>query len=333
MRPLVKLALFAAISMSMAAATVAPARAAVSNFFNFSGITIPSSGAGVPFPSGIAVAGVAGVVTHVTVTLFGVTHTFSDDIDVILQSPSGQGVMLMSDAGGGGNLNNVNLAFDDCATRVVPNSAQISAGRFRPSNYGADTIIAPAPDDAATTLAVFNGVSPNGTWNLFVSDDAGGDLGSIAGWGLTIFTAPSLPAGNPVACDKPDFDGDGRADVSVFRDGVWFIQRSSDGGTSAISWGTAGDIPVWGDYDGDGITDAAVYRNGNWFARRSSDGGLTYVGFGGAAQDIPVPADYDGDGITDVAVYRAGVWFIRQSSDGGTTVTSFGGAAQDVPLP
>jgi subtilisin-like proprotein convertase family protein len=333
MKPLVRFAIVAATSALMAGAIVVPARGAVSNFFNFSGITIPSSGAGVPFPSSIAVAGVPGVVTHVTVTLFGVSHTFSDDIDVILRAPGGQGVMLMSDAGSGFDLTNANLAFDDCATRVVPNGTQISSGRFRPSNYGADTILAPAPDDAATTLAVFNGLNANGTWDLFVSDDLGGDAGSVTGWGITIFTAPSLPPGNPAPCDKPDFDGDGRADISVFRDGVWFIQRSSDGVTTSISWGTAGDVPVWGDYDGDGITDAAVYRNGNWFARRSSDGGLTYVGFGGAAQDIPVPTDYDGDGITDVAIYRGGVWFIRRSSDGGTTVTSFGGAAQDVPLP
>jgi len=327
-----KFAVVAAITIWIAVATVVPARGAVSNFFNFSGITIPSSGNGVPFPSGIAVAGVAGVVTHVTVTLFGVSHTFPDDLDITL-SFGGQGVMLMSDAGSGGDLNNANLAFDDCATRVVPNQSQISSGRFRPSNYLADAIPAGPPDDPATTLAVFNGTSPNGTWNLYVVDDAGGDQGTIAGWGLTIFTAPSLPPGNPVPCATPDFDGDGRADVSVFRDGVWFIQRSSDGGTSVISWGTAGDTPVWGDYDGDGITDAAVYRGGNWFARRSSDGGLTYIGFGGAMQDIPVPTDYDGDGITDVAVYRAGTWFIRRSSDGGTTVIGFGGAAQDIPLP
>jgi hypothetical protein len=215
----------------------------------------------------------------------------------------------------------------------VPVGAQIASGRYRPSNYASDTIIAPAPDNAATTLAVLNGVNPNGTWNLFIADNLTiFDGGSLFGWGMTIYTAPTLQ-GNPVACAKPDFDGDGRADLSVFRDGVWFIQRSSDGGTTLFSWGTAGDTPVWGDYDGDGITDAAVYRGGNWFIRRSSDGGLTYIAWGGAAQDKPVPTDYDGDGITDAAVYRDGIWFIRRSSDGGSTVTGWGGAPQDLPLP
>ena len=121
------------------------------------------------------------------------------------------------------------------------------------------------------------------------------DGGGFSGfWNITIFTdAGGLPGGaNPVPCGKPDFDGDGRADVLVYRDGAWFILRSSDGGMTTIAWGGAlQDIPVPADYDGDGLTDAAVYRDGAWFILRSSDGGLTAVGWGGALQDTPVPAD------------------------------------------
>jgi len=85
-----------------------------------------------------------------------------------------------------------------------------------------------------------------------------------------------------------DFDGDGRSDIGVYRDGTWFILRSSDGGMKAVGWGIAGDMPVSADYDGDGKTDIAVYRNGDWFIHRSSDGGLTTVGLGGLPQDIPL---------------------------------------------
>ena len=60
-----------------------------------------------------------------------------------------------------------------------------------------------------------------------------------------------------------DYDGDGKTDVAVYRDGAWIILRSSNGGVIATGWGgLAQDIPVPGDYDGDGKTDLAVYRDG-----------------------------------------------------------------------
>jgi Divergent InlB B-repeat domain len=120
-----------------------------------------------------------------------------------------------------------------------------------------------------------------------------------------------------------DYDGDGKFDVAVYRNGDWFILRSSDGGMTSVDWGVAQDLPVPADYDGDGKTDIAVYRNGGWFIHRSSDGGVISVGWG-IAGDIPVPADYDGDGKTDIAVYRNGGWFIHRSSDGGLTVVGGG---------
>jgi hypothetical protein len=80
-----------------------------------------------------------------------------------------------------------------------------------------------------------------------------------------------------------DFDGDGQADIAVYRDGMWFILRSSDGGTTVVGWGgLAQDLPVPGDYDGDGKTDMAVYRDGTWFILRSSDGGAFTVGWEGS---------------------------------------------------
>ena len=130
-----------------------------------------------------------------------------------------------------------------------------------------------------------------------------------------------------------DFDGDGKSDVAIYRDGTWFILHSSDGGVTATGWGgLAQDIPVPADYDGDGEVDIAVYRDGNWFIKRSSDGGVTVTGWGGLLADVPVPGDYDGDGKADVAVYRGGTWFIIRSSDGGFTITGWG-LTQDIPVP
>ena len=85
-----------------------------------------------------------------------------------------------------------------------------------------------------------------------------------------------------------DYDGDGKTDVAVYRDGAWFIQRSSDRVQTAVGWGgLPQDIPVPADYDGDGKTDMAVYRDGNWFIRRSSDGGMIVIGWA-ASRRLPL---------------------------------------------
>jgi CSLREA domain-containing protein len=60
-----------------------------------------------------------------------------------------------------------------------------------------------------------------------------------------------------------DFDGDGRNDIAVYREGMWFVVRSFDGGMTATPWGgLPQDVAVPGDYDGDGKTDLAVYAMG-----------------------------------------------------------------------
>ena len=118
-----------------------------------------------------------------------------------------------------------------------------------------------------------------------------------------------------------DFDGDGRADVSVFRpdSGTWYLNRSTAGFTG-IAFGVASDKLVPADYDGDGKTDVAVYRGGTWYLQRSSLG-FTGVAFGDS-NDIPAPADYDGDGKADLAVFRPsnGNWYLNRSSLGFTGI-------------
>ena len=79
-------------------------------------------------------------------------------------------------------------------------AALLTSGTFRPTNAGAgDTWPAPAPAPAGgSPLSVFNGGNPNGTWSLYVVDDAAQDLGNLAGgWELTITTGAGCPAATP----------------------------------------------------------------------------------------------------------------------------------------
>ena len=115
-----------------------------------------------------------------------------------------------------------------------------------------------------------------------------------------------------------DYDGDGRADVSVFRPSVggWYISRSSNNAFFGASFGQNGDLIAPADFDGDGKTDISVFRRGFWYRINSSNNQFVGLQFG-IAEDIPVPADYDGDGKADIAVFRQsnGTWYRSNSSD------------------
>jgi uncharacterized delta-60 repeat protein len=131
-----------------------------------------------------------------------------------------------------------------------------------------------------------------------------------------------------------DFDGDGKADISVFRpsDSVWYLNRSNEGFTSA-QFGISTDMIMPADYDGDGRTDIAVFRpsEGRWYIFNSASRTFTTEDWG-AAGDLPVPADYDGDKRADLAVFRPsnGTWYRKLSNENQFSILQFG-TAEDKP--
>ena len=339
----IKFALVTVAALSLAAALPAQAQTAKFTFTNNAANLVPGAGTSGPaasYPSTLTPAGVTGSTYHLSITI-NASHTFPNDLEFLLVSPGGTAVIVLGGGGGGTDLSNTSFTIDDCAPRSANSSPITSGSRFRPTNrYGTTaTFPAPAPQGSyRNTLSDFNFGNPNGTWSLYVVDQVTGDVGQINSWTLTFFTTqnpgPLVGGGNPISCTAPDYDGDGRTDVAVYREttGQWFISQSgSNGATTVVNWGAPSfeDTQVPGDYDGDGISDIAVYRQatGEWFVRRSSNLSLMQVAFGAGTNlglgDTPVPGDYDGDGQADLAIYRTttGEWFIRPSS--GQPVQSF----------
>lgn len=151
-------------------------------------VTIPSLGPAATYPSTITVLGLTAAVQQVRVTLTNLSHAYADDLDMLLVGPSGQSLLLMSDAGGEGTLINATLRFDDLAPQPLPDAGAIFSGLYRPTDYETpDMFPAPAPPGPhGTNLAVFNGTDPNGVWALYVVDDAAKDSGTLGGWRLDI---------------------------------------------------------------------------------------------------------------------------------------------------
>ena len=170
------------------------------SFANSASLTIPGSGPASSYPSTINVSGLAGNIIGMTAKLTSLSHTYPSDVQVLLVSPGGQTVLLMSDAGSGLPISNVTLTFDDAAGSNLPALAQIASGTYKPTDYPPDDPFpSPAPGGPyGTNLAVFNGLNPNGTWSLYVNDASPGDSGSISGgWSLTLNTF-----GAPVCCGR-----------------------------------------------------------------------------------------------------------------------------------
>lgn len=186
-------------------------------FSSATAIVIPASGTGAttgspstPYPSNITVSGITAPVTRVSVTLKNMSHTFPDDVDVMLVGPTGVKMIVISDAGDTNDWVSATITLDDTAANALGDTASNQTGTFRPGNFGtvqdpfpapapASPYLSPAPGGAATFASAFGGLNPNGTWSLYVVDDAATDIGTFAGgWDLTITSAQ--PVCNTQTC-------------------------------------------------------------------------------------------------------------------------------------
>ncbi len=93
----------------------------------------------------------------------------------------------------------VDLTFDSTAdplTQSLPLSAPIVSGTFAPTSYNPNPVLdtSALPPPYGSDLKVLNGTSPNGSWSLYVQDDAPHNVGAITnGWTINFVTdAPTI---------------------------------------------------------------------------------------------------------------------------------------------
>jgi subtilisin-like proprotein convertase family protein len=125
-----------------------------------------------PYPSTINVSGFKSV-TDVNVTIRFANHSHPDDLDVLLVGPTGRTAILWSDAGGTNSITGTTLTLDDEAQVFLPDSGQISAQRYKTSNYqvGEDNWPDAPQQSGNRLLSTFDGTNPTGEWKLYVFDD------------------------------------------------------------------------------------------------------------------------------------------------------------------
>lgn len=145
--------------------------------------------------STIVVAGAQPYIWDVDVTTF-LQHTFAADIDMTITSPSGTVVTLTTDNGAGNDDVFNGTVWDDSANPGGQVPYTSNNGLVTDHVYANLVLASPlVPEEA---LAAFVGEDPNGVWTLTISDDLGGDTGTLNSWSLDITTFAAAPVLNPV---------------------------------------------------------------------------------------------------------------------------------------
>src|SRR5260370_31611799 len=126
-------------------------------------------------------------------------------VRLCLGAPWGELVVILSPVGGSRPATKVRGYLPDTAGFSLPDIFALWSEPLKPAAF-APAPLFPSPAPAApyrpVALSSFNGLSPNGTWSLYVYDDTSTNAGSIVGgWSLLLTTTAGSP---PTISHIPD---------------------------------------------------------------------------------------------------------------------------------
>ena len=130
------------------------------------------------------------------VRISSLTHTWVGDLDIYLETPSGQRLGLSDQTGNANNSgdNFTNTVFADSGAVVLPTSGAPYSSLYKPWNQIFTVNSCTGNSTNLTTFGSIGGgvINPNGTWSLKVFDRGSLDTGRVAGWSL-FFPFQSYP--------------------------------------------------------------------------------------------------------------------------------------------
>lgn len=175
-------AVCAGLGTSLSASSTAPS---ITNTFTGSAITINASGNATSYPSTINVSNFSGSITNIKVNINNFSHTFPADVDIVLFGPTGAHSIIFTDALSSSAITGRNYTFQIGATALSTSTASAS-GTYGVVNGSAYNGTGTPSAVSSANLSNFVGTNPNGTWSLFVFDDASGDAGTIGSWSIEL---------------------------------------------------------------------------------------------------------------------------------------------------
>ncbi len=179
-------------STQLTGSATAPLAASTSSFTG-GAVTINASGNANPYPSTVSVSGLTGNITNIRVFINNLSHTWPTDIDMVLFGPTGAHSIIFTDAiGGSGGISGRNYIFEIGAS-VLPATGFPASGTYGVVNHGVYNGAGTPSAVSSANLSNFVGTNPNGTWSLYVFDDATGDAGSMGSWSIEITSNEPSP--------------------------------------------------------------------------------------------------------------------------------------------